>query len=348
MALIPRAPLITPPQSRSTQQPQRFPNNAGLYTTAAVLAVGTALMAQVPAALRSQAPQPFQNPGRLYTPIPFGKVVSAQAPTVQPSAQTWSFSRFDPPAASYAPAASQIGAQVERTRFTFEGFIQPAPQGLYTTSATAPPLGKALFDVSMPAPRVQAPQPFPSTSGLYTTSAYVPAAGQIGSQVVFTPRQAQTDVGRALVYYTSAYNWPAAVVTAQPTPIACAQRASVTGASLSLYSATYTPPPAARFDAQPRASVQPQGFAQSAQIGLYQPQIYQPPQAPRFDDPRRLPYSFAYQGRVQSSPLGLYSTAFVILPISGQTPSLSGAGEITVSGPGDATVNGSGDVTVFG
>jgi hypothetical protein len=38
----------------------------------------------------------------------------------------------------------------------------------------------------------------------------------------------------------------------------------------------------------------------------------------------------------------------VLLPISGQSPSMSGASDATVSGPGDATVNGAGDSTVFG
>jgi hypothetical protein len=294
MALIPRAPLITRPQSRSVQQPQGFPNNAGLYTTAAVLAVGTALMAQAPVALRSQAPQPFQNPGRLYVPVPFGTQVLARH--------------------------SSIAVQQPQA---FGNLL-----GLYSAPATLPPLGQQQLESRRTALVNQAPQPFPNTAGLYTTLAYIAPASQIGAQVHQQPRYGQTPVAGAYVISTATYSPPSMQIAAQVPRPAVGQPTSVGSAPITLYSATYTPPSSNRFDVQPRQSAQPQSFVQGAQIGLYQPQIYRPPQALRFESPRLLPYSFAYQGLAQGAPLALYTT----LPTTGLLPDLTRLLRISVDG----------------
>lgn len=307
MALIPRAPLITRTHYRSVQQPQPFSNNLALYSTAAVLAVGTALMAQIPTALRGQTVQPFQNPGRLYTPIPFGTQVLARHSAIaiqqpQPFPVTWGLYQ-----GAYIPASGKIYDTAPRALPT----QQPQPFGnllsLYSVPTNLPPLGRQVFDVRIGPPQVQTPQPFPSTFGLYTTLAYIPASASIPAQVVFVPRWAQTTPTQAFVSYTVTYVWPSTVVGAQINR-AQTQPAGVAGAPLTLYSATYTPPSAYRFDVPPTRSVQQQGFAQSAQIGLYQPQLYKPPQAPRFESPRLLPYSFAYQGFAHIARLALYTT----------------------------------------
>jgi hypothetical protein len=303
VALIPRAPLYTPRQTRSGQPPQPFPNNSGIYTTVAVLALGTALMAQAPSAPRPQQVQPFQNPGRLYVPIPFGAQVLAT------------------PRALASQAPQPFGN-------TF---------GLYAGAATSPPLGATVYDNPRAALQVQAPQPFGNPLSLYTSIAYVPPSATIAAQVQFAPRSAQTTLTPALVTYSTAYVPPPANIAAQINRTQ-AQPAGVSSAPLSLYSATYTWP-AQRIDAQSNRASISQGFAQSARLGLYQPQVYRPPQAPRIDNPTRLPYSFAYQGRVQASPFGLYTA--VLLPISGTTPTVSAAGSTGVSGPADATVFGS-------
>jgi hypothetical protein len=344
VALIPRAPLVTRPHYRTVQQPQAFPNNSARYTAAAVLAVGTALMAQVPTAISGQAVQPFQNPGQLYTTlayVPANAQVLAQRSAIavqqpQPFPATWGLYQgaYTPPAdqilefapravptqqpqpfpatwglyqGAYTPSANRVVDFAPRAVPT----QQPQPFGnllsLYSAPATLPPLGDQVFDVRIGPAQVQTPQPFPTTFGLYTTLAYIPASAQIPAQVVFVPRWAQTTPTLALVSYSITYQWPSNVVGAQINR-AQTQLANVAGAPLTLYSATYTPPSTYRFDVPPTRSVQPQGFAQSAQIPLYQPQLYSPPQAPHFEAPRLLPYSFAYQGFAHAARLALYTT----------------------------------------
>lgn len=341
-----RAPLYSSQARRpGIQAPQQFSNNLALYTTSAsALILGTALMAQPVQSAKVQPPQPFQNTLRFYTPIPFGAQVLAapgrnwsQPPQVFPS----TFGLYQPTAPIRVTTIVDVQQPAPQRQ-------QPQPFGnllsLFSSAAVLPPMGAQIFDVRIRPPQVQAPQPFPNTLGLYTTLAYIPASAQLAAQVVFAPRWAQTTPQPAFVSYSATYSWPATVVGAQINRVSM-QPATVAAAPLTLYSSTYTPP-STRIDVQPFRSVQPQGFAQSAQIGLYQPQVYRPPQSPRFESPRLLPYSFAYQGFAQVAQLPLYSTS--LIPISDQTETLSGPRYEVVWGPVDETVSGPVTDTVNG